>query len=191
VQSPLEIRSDGVPVVEPLDTEIRARAARLEEFYSGIVACRVTLHQPPGHSQKGAPFEVDINLQVPGEHLVVNHRRNPDLRLAVGSAFDALERQLEDYVRRTRGFVKDDVKPPRGRVRLLFAEEGYGFIQSEDGRDVYFHRNSVLAPGFEALEPGLEVRYSEEQGEKGPQASTVVLAGHSGAPPSGGNPEEE
>jgi cold shock CspA family protein/ribosome-associated translation inhibitor RaiA len=182
VQSPLEVRSDGIPVVEPLNAEIRSRAARLEEFYHAIVSCRVTLHQPPGHSQKGAPFEVDINLHVPGEQLVVNRQRNPELSLAVGSAFDAMERKLEDYVRRSRGFVKEDVKPPRGHIRLLFKAGGYGFIQADDGRDIYFHRNSVLEPGFEALEPGAEVRFSEEPGDKGPQASTVVLAGHSRLP---------
>jgi cold shock CspA family protein/ribosome-associated translation inhibitor RaiA len=175
--------------VDPLEAEIHARAAKLEEFFGGIVGCRVTLHQPPGHSQKGAPFEVDINLHVPGEHLVVNRRRNADLGLAVGIAFDAMERQLEDYVRRTRGFVKEDAKAARGRIRLLFKAEGYGFIRADDGRDIYFHRNSVLEPGFDAVEPGAEVRYAEEPGDKGPQASTVVLAGHSGLP--GSVPESE
>jgi ribosomal subunit interface protein len=179
MQSPLEIRSDGVPVVEPLDEAIRARADRLEEFFDRIVSCHITLHQPPGHSQKGAPYEVDINVSVPGEVLVVNRQRNPDLELAVGLAFDAMERQIEDYVRRMRHDAKKHVTPPTGVVRVVFADEGYGFISGDDGRDVFFHRNSVLGGGFEALEPGTPVRFAEEQGDKGPQASSVsVVAGH-------------
>lgn len=182
MQSPLEIRSEGVPLVEPLDELIRSRAGKLEGFFDGIISCRVTVRQPPGHSLKGTPYEIDINLGVPGEHLVINRQKNPDLNLAVGEAFDAMERRLEDYARRTRGDVKTNVSPPRGVVKTVFAADGYGFIESEDGREIYFHRNSVLEPGFEALEPGIEVRYAEEQGDEGPQASTVSIAGRSGAP---------
>ena len=50
-------------------------------------------------------------------------------------------------------------------------------ILTLDGREVYFHKNSVLAPGFDHLEVGHEVHFAEEMGEKGPQASTVRLAG--------------
>jgi cold shock CspA family protein len=55
--------------------------------------------------------------------------------------------------------------------------EDYGFLQTADGREIYFHKNSVLQPGFDRLEVGTEVYYAEEAGEKGPQASTVRLAG--------------
>ena len=46
-----------------------------------------------------------------------------------------------------------------------------------DGRDVYFHRNSVLNDEFDHLEVGAEVRFAEEMGDKGPQASTVATIG--------------
>ena len=177
MQTPLEIRSDGVPVVDPLDEVIRARVGKLEAFFDRIVRCHVTLHQPPGHSQKGAPYEVDINVAVPGEVLVVNRQRDADLSLAVGSAFDAMERRIEDYVRRMRGDVKTHTAPPSGVVRVVFQDEGYGFISADDGRDVFFHRNSVLGDGFESLEPGTQVRFAEEQGDKGPQASSVSITG--------------
>jgi cold shock CspA family protein len=58
----------------------------------------------------------------------------------------------------------------------LFPEDGFGFLEAPDGREVYFHRNSVLE-GFETLEVGSEVRFAEEQGIEGPQASTVSLVG--------------
>jgi cold shock CspA family protein len=62
-------------------------------------------------------------------------------------------------------------------VNRLFPEEGYGFLETPDGREIYFHRHSVLYPGFDRLAIGTEVRFVEEPGEKGPQASTVAIAG--------------
>ena len=53
----------------------------------------------------------------------------------------------------------------------------YGRIQTPDGREIYFHRNSVVNSDFDQLEPGLEVRFSEEPGDEGPQATSVQLIG--------------
>jgi cold shock CspA family protein len=61
-------------------------------------------------------------------------------------------------------------------VRLL-DEEGYGFISADDGREIYFHRNAVLDNGFATLRPGAEVHFAEEEGENGPQASSVRAFG--------------
>ena len=62
-----------------------------------------------------------------------------------------------------------------GKVLRVFPYEGYGFIDMSDGREVYFHRNSVVDGDFDRLAAGMEVRFSEEAGEQGPQASTVSL----------------
>ena len=59
-------------------------------------------------------------------------------------------------------------------------EEGYGFLKTGDGREIYFHRNSVLDDAFARLKPGARVAFSEEMGDKGPQASTVKLLGKQG-----------
>ncbi|MEE9542924.1 MAG: cold shock domain-containing protein [Thermodesulfobacteriota bacterium] len=66
---------------------------------------------------------------------------------------------------------------PHGRISELFTDEGYGTIESSDGMEIYFHRNSVLNADFDKLEIGTEVRFVEEAGEKGPQASTVKVIG--------------
>jgi cold shock CspA family protein len=60
-------------------------------------------------------------------------------------------------------------------VSKLFPEQGYGFIETRAGAEVYFHRNSVLNHAFDRLTTGTEVRFVEEEGEKGPQASTVAV----------------
>jgi cold shock CspA family protein len=62
-------------------------------------------------------------------------------------------------------------------VSKLYPDEGYGFIGTTDGRDVYFHRDSVLHEGFDHLRIGTEVTFAEEVGEKGPQASSVRAVG--------------
>jgi cold shock CspA family protein len=61
-------------------------------------------------------------------------------------------------------------------VVRLFPLEEYGFIEAEDGHEVYFQRNSVLHDAFDRLVVGSEVSFVEEEGDKGPQASTVKLA---------------
>jgi len=48
-------------------------------------------------------------------------------------------------------------------------------IETRDGREIYFHRNSVLNAAFDDLKIGAEVRFAEEEGEQGPQASTVTI----------------
>jgi cold shock CspA family protein len=53
----------------------------------------------------------------------------------------------------------------------------FGRIRSADGRYVYFHRNSVINADFESLQEGDEVRFDEEAGDEGPQASTVRVIG--------------
>ncbi len=73
--------------------------------------------------------------------------------------------------------VKAHEVPPHGRISELFADDGYGQIETADGRSVYFHQNSVLNDKFSELDVGTEVRFSKEQGDEGPQASSVRLVG--------------
>ncbi|HIC82219.1 MAG TPA: HPF/RaiA family ribosome-associated protein, partial [Kiloniellaceae bacterium] len=120
----------------------------------------------------------------PGSQIVVNRnpkekRSHEDVYVAVRDAFDAARRRLEDHARRKAGKVKAHAVPPHGRVVRLFPYEGYGFIQTAEGQEVYFHRNSLVDADFDKLETGQEVRLvlAEGESEKGPQASTVKLVG--------------
>jgi cold shock CspA family protein len=49
--------------------------------------------------------------------------------------------------------------------------------RTADGREIYFHRNSVIDLNFDRLEPGMEIRFSEAPGDQGPQASSVHVIG--------------
>ena len=66
------------------------------------------------------------------------------------------------------------------KVNKLMPDESYGFLKTLDGREIYFHRNSVLHEGFDRLKVGTEVNFVEEEGKEGPQASTVKITGMHG-----------
>jgi cold shock CspA family protein/ribosome-associated translation inhibitor RaiA len=176
MQVPLQITARGLALSDAAERDIRAKAANLERYYDGIIGCRVVVEGPVKHHRKG-PFTVSIDLSVPGAELVVDRQTDPDLYVAIRDAFDAARRRLEDYARRERGAVKLHEASPRGLVIRLFRDEGYGFLETPDGREIYFHRRSVRHPGFDRLEIGTEVRFAEEEGEQGPQASTVAIVG--------------
>ena len=97
------------------------------------------------------------------------------LRQAINDAFKAAGRRLQDYARRQRGDTKSPSLLPEARVSKILPQEGYGFLTSDDGREIYFHKNSVLGRAFPRLKLGTTVRFVEEAGEKGPQASTVRI----------------
>jgi ribosomal subunit interface protein len=176
MQLPLQITARDISLSEAAEADIRAKAANLETYYDGVMGCRVVVEGPGRHHRKG-PFTVRIDLSVPGAELVVDRQADEDLYVAIRDAFDAARRRLEDYARRQRGAVKSHEESHRAWVNRLFPGEGYGFLETPDGREIYFHRHSVLHPGFDRLAIGTEVRFVEEPGEKGPQASTVAIAG--------------
>jgi ribosomal subunit interface protein len=170
---------------EALRSSVENKADWLERFYDKIQSCRVVIDSPHRHHQKGNLYQVKIHVTVPGEEILVNrepaeHQPHEDCYLAVNDAFDEAARRLEDYVQRRRRRVKRNVAAPHARVVRLFEDDGYGFLEARDGHEVYFHENSVLNRGFKKLEVGTEVRFTEEGGEKGPQASTVEIVGKSG-----------
>ena len=180
MQIPLEITIRDFPRWEAVEDAIREKAARLEQFCDNITSCRVLVEAPHRSQSKGQLYHVRIDLTVPGREIVVKrdppqNTRNEDVYVAVRDAFKAAQRRLQDYVRERRGQVKQHEVPPHGRVAKLF--DGYGFIETPDGREIYFHENAVLNEAFESLGTGTEVRFTEEQGEKGPQASTVRVVG--------------
>lgn len=177
VKLPLELSLRDISPSMAVERYIRYSASKLDLYSDQIMRCRVTVEAPVRHHRKGGPFTVRIDLTVPGDRLVVNRQKAHDLYVGISQAFTAARRQLQDYVRRQRGAVKAHEPIPHARVRKLFPDEGYGFLQTPDGREIYFHRNSVLDAAFDRLVIGTDVRFAEEQGEQGPQASTVTIAG--------------
>ena len=115
--------------VEPspaLERLIKAEAAKLERFVHGIVSCRVLVEHTHRRHKHGSPFNVRIDLSLPGAELVVNHtddvrpvppasddapervhksaerEGHKDPQLAVRAAFSTLTRRLQEYVKQRR-----------------------------------------------------------------------------------------
>lgn len=180
---PLQVTFTGMDTSPALEARIREKAARLERFAERAVRCHVTIEAPHRHHRQGQMYRVRIELVVPRGDIVVT-RESPqdhaheDAYVAVRDAFDAAVRQLEDHVRKLDGRVKlHELAQLHGRVARFVAGEAYGFIETADGRDVYFHRNSVTDGSFDRLKVGDEVRLTVAEGEKGPQASMVHRIG--------------
>ncbi|WP_461480646.1 cold-shock protein [Porticoccus sp.] len=93
--------------------------------------------------------------------------------MAVRDAFNAARRQLN--CRRRGLHVKRHSANPSGQITEIEPMMGFGRIGSDDGRDIYFHRNSVVNADFDALDV-MRAQFVEESGEEGPQASTVKVA---------------
>jgi ribosomal subunit interface protein len=175
MQIPLEVSTRDVTLSPVIEAELRKRADKLERHYNRVTSCRIALERPTGnHHHDGGPYRVRVDVTLPGSELVAD-KQAEDIFIAIRDAFDAAERQVEDFVDRRRGFVKSPAVAPEGTVVRLFSEEGFGFLTASDGREVYFHRNAVDGFGFDKLAVGSRVRFAEEQGLQGPQASTVSL----------------
>ncbi len=178
MEIPLQITTRNIELSEPTRDDLKRRADKLDTFFNRIMRCRIAVEVPHRYKKQAmnvVEYNIRIDMTVPGREIVIKNKPNKDLDIAIRDAFEAAQRKLEDYVRKMRGDVKRRETPPHGVITSIFPEEGYGFISTDDGKEIYFHQNSVLEDNFRKLKKGSFVRYSEEMGEKGPQASTVVL----------------
>jgi ribosomal subunit interface protein len=181
MQIPLEILFHSTAKSDAIEAAIRERATKLEKFADSIVSCLVTVDAPHKHHRQGKLFRVSVDVHIPGGHVVASrdpaeHHAHEDVFVAIRDAFDAVRRQIQDRLRVVRGKVKLHEGPPHGKILVVDRNENFGRIATPDGREVYFHRNSLINADFNKLKPGTPVWFSEEPGEKGPQATTVHVA---------------
>lgn len=161
---------------------VRNEISKLEQFYGRITSCRVVIAKRQRRHVHGDLYSASVRLSLPDGREVVANRNPPadhaheDIDVAVRDAFAAARRQLQDEARKLRGEVKHHDDPPQAIVGTLVAEEDYGFIETADGRELYFHRNSVAKDGFDRLKVGDHVTFNEAIGDKGPQATVVKPA---------------
>lgn len=203
MQVPLQITFRNVESSPLVQEWIEEEVVRLESLYRPIMGCRVAVELPHRHHRKGAQYHIRIDLTLPGGEVVVKHQPHlrtraalegkakttknlevgaphKNVRQAIDDAFKAVARRLQDYARRQSGRVKTHEPLPVARVKSLFPDEDHGFLVTQDGREIYFHRESVLNRAFARLKVGMTVSFAEENGEKGPQASTVRITGKHG-----------
>lgn len=186
MQTPLQLDFHGIDVSPAARQLIEERVDDLEQRFGRITACRVVVGGPGERHRSGGLYDVRVHISLPnGKQVSVDRldhadERTADIRFAIGRAFDHARRRLQDQVRRLQGKTKTKTLPPQGSVESIDPSGEFGFLRADDGRIVYFHRNSVVGEGAERLQVGARVSFAEEEGEKGPQASTVRALGKHG-----------
>lgn len=166
------------------EARIRSKVSELERLFHRLINCRVVIEQRNSRQHKGNTYNARIYIGVPGQEIVVtnDHPRDQgheNMYDAIGDAFEAAEKRLKTYAAKLEGEVKTHEILLHGKILRLFGEDGYGFIETSEGEEIYFHKNSVVQGSFNTLEEGDEVRLSvaPENNARGPQASSVSLVG--------------
>jgi cold shock CspA family protein len=180
---PLQLTFRNMDHSDAVEADVRKYVDKLEELFPNtIMGCRVVVESRHRHHQQGNLFHTRLDITVPGQELVVSrdpgeHHAHEEMHVVVRDAFAAARRKLEQYSQKIRRKVKTHEAPLHGRVSELPFDQDFGRIQTDDGRDIYFHRNSLINQDFAQLDIGDEVRFDEEDGDLGPQATTVRVVG--------------
>ena len=169
---------------DALRQRVLQELAGLEQIFDRIISARVSMSAPPREHKKGYLYRTNIHLVLPGgrEVAVSNNpqssRVEHDLYTSVQDAFEVARRQLQDEVRQMEGKVKTHVGGVEqiGQVVRLFPEDGYGFIVTPAGHEVFFSRKKVRHSAFGDMQIGTRVYFEEELGDQGPVATTVRIA---------------
>jgi cold shock CspA family protein/ribosome-associated translation inhibitor RaiA len=182
METPLQIDFQGLEPSPALDHTIREKVAQIDKRFGRITSCRVVVKSPGQHHRQGL-YEIHVFMALPGGREVAVGKlphadeRYADVRFALKDTFKRARRQLEEKVERME-------EPPRaGPAPILAATTGqiakllddYGFIETDDGDELYFHRNAVSGKAFGQLSTGSRVTFAVEDGPQGPQAARVKL----------------
>jgi cold shock CspA family protein/ribosome-associated translation inhibitor RaiA len=170
----LKIEARNVELRKGWQTKIEEEKEKLVKHHAGYVLhLRVSIEATTHHKEGG--FEIKLIATIPTDTVVVA-RKGEAVRPLLTEAFDVLELQLKEKLRKKRKNVKSSIAEEVdkvGVIRKLSPFESYGFITSFDNRDIYFHENSLKNVNMEQLAEGDSVLYGETHGDKGPQASWV------------------
>ena len=182
MQIPLQVRFRNFEPSDAVEAAIRKRSEQLERFDGSITSCRVTIELAHRHQRQGNLFHVVIDLRTRAGEVAVSRmpddeHGHEDVYVAIRDAFDAARRRLQRQLGKTRGRVKAHETPPHGKVTALHPVDDHGWITDSEGREIYFHRNAVVNADFDNLGIGADVRFAEEAGDEGPQASSVHVIG--------------
>lgn len=186
MQVPVEIAFHNIDRSEWAEREIRDRVADLERIYGRLTSCRIRVERRAKVGTSSVPPVVRIELGIPGRRdLAVTHEpehlqrkyQTPDLGNAIHEAFRIAEARLrklkEVRADRTQKPPHESEREFLGQVAEMHADRDHGFLITNSGGLLYFHRSSVLAGDFDSLKRGDAVHYVEELGDTGPIATKV------------------
>jgi ribosome-associated translation inhibitor RaiA len=113
MQGSVQVSFHGLDHSAAVEQRVHEKVAKLEQFCSDIISCRVTIelhHKNTANThRKGEPYHVSLNVTVPGDELVVKRapkdddlHDHEDIGIALRDAFAAMERQVKEYAERRR-----------------------------------------------------------------------------------------
>ncbi len=106
---PLQVSFRNMDASPAIETRVRDKAAKLEQYFHHLTSCRVVVEAPHRHRHKGKIFHIRIEMGVPRKpELVVSNEReenhaHEDVYVAIRDAFKTAERQLRDYAGQMEG----------------------------------------------------------------------------------------
>ena len=174
----LQVEGRHVEIRKSWQSKIDIEKDRLVRHHPGLVHnLRVAIQGTANHKQGG--YEVRLVATVPNDTLVVK-RKGEIVKALLVKAFDNLGLQLKEMQRKKRQSIKspepESTSNLSGTIKTVSPVESFGFIATGDGREIYFHENSLKDIDIDKLNVGDEVTFGETEGDKGPCANWVRLA---------------
>lgn len=188
---PPEITYRGVEKTNAIERLVEEKLAKLERVCDHISSCHIAIEKEQDQPRDRSPYRVRLDITVPPGHEVaaeshMGHRTQyAELDTVIRDAFDKAWRQLRDLSKQQQaydqGHIHNGATETTALVNKLFPEEGYGFLKTLEGEDIYFNHNSVLHDDFGRLEIGTGVRFEVVEAEDGLlQATTVQIVDKQG-----------
>jgi cold shock CspA family protein/ribosome-associated translation inhibitor RaiA len=184
MQEPLQISFHNMASSEALERRVREHWAKVERHHEGIISARVVLEAAHKQPHKST-LAVSISIGVPGRDLAVRreqrlHESDDHATWVINEAFAAAARQLKEYAQKQRRDVQaHEGEREYARIVRLYPDQDYGFIETRERLNIYFHRDVVRDADFADLKEGSEVLYTlaDDEGPMGPMASNVWTIG--------------
>lgn len=171
---PMQTTFHGLNHSAEIESKIVEAAEKLHRIYAEIVSCRVVVDLANRRHRKGNLYTIGIDLSVPGTELHVGHEpgdRNAhkDVFVAIRDAFNAMERQLQEYAKGRRGEAKRGAAAHE-KASELFLEEDADFMETIDDSSADFSRNGGHNNGIDRPLSDSESEFAEDEGSDRPRA---------------------
>ncbi|MFA5038607.1 MAG: HPF/RaiA family ribosome-associated protein [Candidatus Omnitrophota bacterium] len=178
-----EITFRGVEHTQELEDEIQRNLEKLERVCDHIISCHLVIEKRQRIEARGNPYRVRLAVSVPPGHqiVVIRGQKQPSeshqpLPVIVHHVFESVVKRLRKLSElQNREVKRHPEQEVNGVVEKIYRKDGYGFIRTDDDSQVYFHRNAVLHNKFDRLNRGDGVHFLAEEGDQGPQATTVRI----------------
>lgn len=172
------------PDFDPSDAiraDIEKYLVKIEKLYDKIIFCHVSVRAPHRHQRKHI-YHINIQLEIPGEDIIINKEpekdySHTDIHLAIRDAFNSLKRSLRKRVKGKKTKLKTIETHDYAMIKSFDSNQGFGFVADSSGREIYFHKNSIINFNPDELKPGLKVKFVEEPGEKGQHVTSMSVVG--------------